>query len=100
MELQERYEDFKGAGAEVVAVAVAPLDALRSWCQRSGFTYPMLADADHAVSEAYRVYNLYGDGLVAPAIFVINTDGQIVWHYIRSGISDQPGVQVILEQLP
>lgn len=100
MELQERYEDFQKAGAEIVAVAVASLDALSSWCQRSGFTYPILADVDHAVSEAYGVYNLYGDGLAAPAIFVINTDGQIVWHYIRSGTYDQPGVQAILEHLP
>lgn len=60
----------------------------------------MLADADHAVSEAYGVYNLYGDGLAAPAVFVINKDGQIVWHYIRSGTYDQPGVQTILENLP
>lgn len=84
----------------MVAVAVATPQGLADWCQRTGFTYPMLADPDHAVSAAYGVYNLYGDGLAAAAAFVIDTDGRIVWHYISSNPSDRPGVQVILEQLP
>lgn len=84
----------------MVAVAVITPQALAYWCQRTGFTYPILADPDHAVSEAYGVYNLYGDGLATPAVFIINTDGRIVWHHVASNPSERPGVQAILEQLP
>ena len=100
MELQDRYGEFQEAGAEVVAVAVTPLQALVDWCQRIGFTCPMLADPDHAVSAAYGVYNQYGDRLAAPAAFVIDTDGRIVWHHISFDPYERPGAQAILEQLP
>jgi peroxiredoxin len=100
VELQSQYGAFQEAGAEVVALAVAPIEAVTNWCQRAGLTYPMLADPDYAVSAAYGVYNLYGDGLAAPAVFVINTDGRIVWHYVGSNPADRPGAQTILEHLP
>lgn len=100
MELQNTYASFQQAGAEVVAVAVTSSQALADWCQRVGLTYPMLADADHAVSEAYGVYNLYGDGLAASAVFVINTDGRIIWQYVGANPADQPGVLTILEHVP
>jgi peroxiredoxin len=46
------------------------------------------------------VYNLLGDGLAAPAVFVIDTDGRIVWSQVSLVPGDQPGAQTILEHLP
>jgi len=60
----------------------------------------MLADSKHKVAEAYGVYNLLGDGLAAPAVFVIDTDGRIVWSYVGRNSSDRPNTQAILEHLP
>lgn len=100
MELHENYAALRAAGAEVISVVVARLEDVESWCQRAGITYPMLADADHRVSEAYGVYNLLGDGLAAPAVFVIDTDGQIVWSRIAQSTGDIVSAAVILEHLP
>lgn len=100
MELQDQYQAFQDAGAEVVTLAVASLQSVKGWCQRAGISYPMLADPKHRVAEAYGVYNLLGDGLAAPAVFVIDTDGRIVWHYVGQHPSDRPRIQAILEQLP
>jgi len=91
---------FQEAGAEVVTVAVASLESVEGWCQRAGIPYPMLADPEHRVAEAYGVYNLWGDGLAAPAVFVIDADGRIVWSYVSRDPNDRPGAQAILEHLP
>lgn len=62
--------------------------------------YPVLADPDHRVTEAYGVYNLLGDGLAAPAVFVIAGDGRVVWSYIGQSPTDRPNAAAILAQLP
>ncbi len=83
-----------------MSVVVAPLELVESWCRKAGITYPMLADADHQVSEAYGVYNLLGDELAAPAVFVIGTDGKILWSRVAADSRDPASTDMILEQLP
>lgn len=100
MELQRNYEAFQEAGAEVVALVVAPLASVDGVRQSTGATYPLLADPTHQVAEAYSVYNLLGDGYAAPAVFVIDTDGSIVWSHVGQHPGDRPGAQAILEHLP
>jgi len=98
--LQSQYQTFQDAGTEVVALVVASIDKVEGWCKRAGVSYPMLADSEHQVSAAYGVYNLLGDSLAAPAVFVVDTDGRIVWSYIGQHSSDRVNAQTILEQLP
>lgn len=101
MELQTQYGAFQEAGVEVVALAVASVESVEGWCQSAGVRYPMLADPAHSVAEAYGVYNLLGDGLATPAVFVVDTDGRIVWrHVFGRDPGDRPGAQAILEHLP
>ena len=100
MELQRHYESFQEAGAEVIAVAVTSIEVANSWCHGTGATYPVLADPDHRASEAYGVYNLLGDGYAAPAVFVIEPDGQVAWSYVGQDRSDQPSLQSVLNYLP
>ena len=85
---------------EVIAIAVAPAAAIEGWCQSAQTTYPVLADPAHRVTEAYGVYNLLGDGFAAPAAFVIDMDGRIVWSHVGWNYSDLPSVQTIIEHLP
>jgi peroxiredoxin len=100
VELQGSYPSFQEAGAEIVALAVANVAAVDSARQTTGAVYPMLADPEHRVAEAYGVYNLMGDALAAPAVFVIDADGHILWRHIGQNASDRPSVATILEQLP
>ncbi|HET90231.1 MAG TPA: redoxin domain-containing protein [Chloroflexi bacterium] len=100
MQLQNNYQAFQNAGAEIVALAVSSVSAVNSARQTTGATYPMLADAQHQVAEAYGIYNLLGDKLAAPAVFVIDTDGRITWHHVGQNTNDRPSVRTILEQLP
>jgi len=98
--LQKHYQAFRDAGAEVVSLVVASLETVESWCQRAGVSYPMLADSGHTVAEAYGVYNLFGDGLAAPAVFVVDMDGRIAWSYVGQHAGDRVAAQAILEHLP
>ena len=63
-------------------------------------SYPVLADADHRVAEAYGVYDLLDDDLAAPAVFIINQSGQIAWSYVGQNINDRPSTETILANLP
>ncbi|HEY73542.1 MAG: hypothetical protein DRI81_12125 [Chloroflexi bacterium] len=100
MKLQQSYQAFQQAGAEVVALAVAPLAQVDGVRKVTGATYPVLADPVHRAAESYGVYNLFNDNLAAPSVFVIDTDGRIVWSHVGKNGSDRPGEQAILEQLP
>jgi peroxiredoxin len=62
--------------------------------------YPLLADPEHQVADAFNVFDLLGTGYAAPSTFVIDTDGDIVWSYVGQNRSDRPEVASVLEQLP
>jgi len=100
VDLQSQYDKFQARQAEIVAVAVHELIDARKVAQVTGATFPLLADPDHAVAGAYGVYNLLGDGLATPAVFIIDQSGQIVWSYIGQNINDRLDVQTILTHLP
>jgi peroxiredoxin len=100
VELQNQLAEFRSRGVEVVALAVAPFDAVRNTKMTLGSEFPMLADPSHRVADAYGIYNLLGDTYAAPAVFVIDTDGRILWSYVGQTPYDRPGVAVILENLP
>jgi peroxiredoxin len=98
--LQEQYQAIQDAGAEILAVVVDDLDAVEGMCERMGITYPVLSDADHQVSEAYGVFDLLGDGLAAPGVFVIGTDGRVLWSRVGQTTLEPVPASVILEHLP
>ncbi len=100
MELRDHYREFRAQGAYLAALAVAAPDTVQQTKRLLGIPFPMLADTDHRVSEAYGVYDLLGDGYAAPAVFVIGTDGQILWQHVGEDPRDRPSAQEILSRLP
>jgi peroxiredoxin len=100
VELQGNYAAFQEAGVEVVALAILSPESAEGLQQGLGISYPVLADPEHKVSEEYGVYNLLGDGLAAPAVFVINGDGQVVWQYVGTSALDRQSAGTILSHLP
>ena len=66
----------------------------------TGAAFPILADPDHAVSDTYGVYNLLDDGYATPAVFIVDTSGQIVWSYVGQNAADRPHTDTILNNLP
>ncbi len=84
-----------------MALAVSSLSAVEDGVQNVvNPPYPLLADPDHEVSEAFQVYDLLNNGYAAPSVFVIDTEAEIVWSYVGRNSSDRPTVAMILEQIP
>ena len=100
MDLHSNYQQFQERQAEIIALAVQDVAQAQNMVQITGVSYPILADPDHRVADAYKVYNLLGDGLATPAVFIIDRAGQIVWSYIGQNVNDRPSSQTILESLP
>jgi alkyl hydroperoxide reductase subunit AhpC len=59
-----------------------------------------LADSDYAVADKYGVYNLFHDSEAAASVFVINSDGRIIWDSIAVYLTDRVPSEIILENLP
>jgi peroxiredoxin len=98
--LQRTYEQFKADGAEVVAMTVASVESVQSWCQKGGIEYPMLADVDHVVADVFDVTEATQEGRLSPAVFIIGTDRSIVWYHAGAHYQDYVAVEEILTHVP
>lgn len=67
---------------------------------RYRYPYPIIADPDHAISGDFGVYNLLGDDLATPSVFVLDESGEVVWAYVGQHSYDRPPTQRILDELP
>ena len=72
----------------------------QTMAQAIGAGFPILADANHAVADSYGVFNLLGDGVATPSVFVIDPAGRIVWSYVGRDVNDRPSAGQVLDHLP
>jgi len=97
--LQAQYALFEEANAEIIALVVDLPDRVQAIVNTFGYPYPVLADADHAVSSTYGIYNLLNDERATPSVFIVDQAGFITWLYVGQDFSDRPSTQEILDQL-
>ena len=64
-----------------------------------GTGFHILADDDASVSREYGVFDLHGDGVAAPATFILNKSGEIVAYHVGRDITDRPSTEGVLLQL-
>ena len=83
----------------MLAISVDDLSDAGRVVRELGIPFPILYDPSTATPEAYKVYNLRGDGLSAPATFIVDRDGVITWKRVSTEISHRPSVDLILRQL-
>lgn len=84
----------------MIGVAVQDVARAKVMGERSGASFPLLADPDHAAADAYEVFDLLGDGVATPSVFIVDADGYIVWSYVGQHAADRPGAETILSHLP
>lgn len=61
--------------------------------------FPVLSDPAGATTRSYGVFDLLGDGVAAPATFIITGDGGIAWRQIGTDIADRAAPSEILARL-
>jgi peroxiredoxin Q/BCP len=81
--VRDRRADYEAAGATVLGVSPDPVARVKRFHDRRDLNFTLLADADHAVCDAYGVWvrkSMYGRSYMGAqrATFVIDPDGTIV----------------------
>jgi peroxiredoxin Q/BCP len=80
--VRDHLPAYEGAGATVLGVSPDPVKAIKKFHDGQGLNFTLLADADHAVSEAYGVWvekSMYGKTYwgAQRSTFVIDEDGTV-----------------------
>ena len=80
--VRDHRGDYQRAGAVVLGVSPDPVSKVKRFDEKHGLSFPLLADEDHVVADAYGVWrekSMYGRRYmgVERTTFVIGPDGMI-----------------------
>ncbi len=82
--LNNTYEDFKKAGAEIFGISVDSVYSHRTWSKELGeLKFPLLSDFHKRISHQYGVLN-ETEGTAQRGTFIIDPDGKICWMVVSS----------------
>jgi peroxiredoxin Q/BCP len=81
--VRDHRSDYERAGAVVLGISPDPVAKIKKFADEYDLDFPLLADEDHAVAEAYGVWvekSMYGRKYWGNerTTFVIGSDGRIV----------------------
>ena len=97
-QLQDTLDEFTSRGIKLVTISRDdPADSLEL-SSRLEITLPMLSDPDLAVINQYWVKDPDNE-FAWPSIFIVDTEGTIVWRSIAEHFKERPTPEVILEAL-
>ena len=100
VELQESYPEIQSLDAELFAISMDDIYDTTSLSLALKLDYSVLSDPDAYVTKKYGVFNLLGDGVATPAVFIIDSNKTLTWSYIGGDISDRADVKDILSNTP
>jgi thioredoxin-dependent peroxiredoxin len=94
--VRDHRSDYEQAGAVVLGVSPDQVKAVSKFDQKYDLGFPLLADSDHAVAEAYGVWvekSMYGRKYMGNerTTFVVSPDGTIkdVFHKVKPAEHDE-----------
>ena len=83
----------------LVAISTDNVLDAKNMAEFVGADFYILADDDASVARDYLIFDLYGDGVAAPATFILNRVGEVVAYHVGQDITDRPTAEMILAQL-
>ena len=91
----EDIGSFEAAGAQVLAISPQSVQSHDDFaCKQGGFGFPLLADTDKAVGQAYGIVGPLG--FYRRSVFVVGRDGTIAYaHRSQLGITFRPSDELI-----
>jgi thioredoxin-dependent peroxiredoxin len=100
--VRDHSADYANAGARVIGISPDEVDAVKKFAGKFDLDFTLLADADHAVAEAYGAWvekSMYGKKYmgVQRATFLIDPDGKIAKVFPK--VSPKTHDDVVLEAL-
>lgn len=97
--MQSFYHEFESRNVGLAAISTDLLVDAERMEVMAGAEFPILADTTEAVTKSYGVFNQLGDGVAAPATFIIQPDGEVIWGYVGVDIGDRVPTLAILDLL-
>ena len=99
---RDRGADYKAAGARVIGVSPDGVEDVKEFADKFNLDFTLLADADHAIAEAYGTWvekSMYGKRYwgVQRATFLIDPEGKIAKVFPK--VSPKTHDDVVLEAL-
>jgi thioredoxin-dependent peroxiredoxin len=100
--IRDRGDDYGRAGARVLGVSPDSVEDVKKFAEKYDLDFTLLADADHAVAEAYGAWgekSMYGKKYwgVRRATFLIDADGKIATVFPK--VSPKTHDDVVLKAL-
>jgi peroxiredoxin Q/BCP len=108
-EISGRYDAFRDRHAEVVSIVPEPLEKVESWQDSYDLPYPLLADPDATVGDAYgqpvrfgvlgKISDFFGR---MPEVVIVDRRGDnptMAYAYEGSSTFDRPEIEDLLGQL-
>ena len=101
-EFRDALAQFKDKGAVILGVSPDTAESHKKFIAKFGLTFPLLADAEHKLCEAYGVWKkkqFMGREYmgVERSTFVIGPDGKLV--YVEQGVTAKGHASAMLEKV-
>jgi peroxiredoxin len=97
--LRDSYADIAATGATVVAIAPHSVDELVGHLKTNTYPFPLVADTDGTVFDAYDVTSRMISLGQQPALFIVGTDGKVVFDAIGAQQWDLVGPKELVKKL-
>ncbi len=92
------YDKLKATGADVVAISIDKPEKSKELADKLRIPFPILADVDHKVIDAYDLYNAEGK-ISKPATLVLDSKGVVRWSFLEEDYKVRPLNDVIFEEV-
>ena len=100
--VRDHSADYERAGARVIGISPDPVEAVAKFDDKFSLSFTLLADADHAVADAYGTWaekSMYGKKYMGTqrATFIIDPEGRIAKVFPK--VSPKTHDEVVLNAL-
>ena len=86
--------EFEGVGAQIWAISPQGVESHEDFSSKHGFPFPLLADTDKKVAEAYGILGPLG--FYRRSVFVVDTEGVIRYaHRAIAGLTFRPTDELV-----
>ena len=107
-QVRDRYNEFTDRETAVVSVVPETREKVASWQERYDLPFPLLADPEVAVGDAYDQPVRFGFlgglsdflGRMPEAVLIdVRDDPEVVWSHSGSSTFDRPSIDDLLEEI-
>lgn len=95
--MQDNYAKIQAAGAALIAISSDDERDTKQTVQNHGLKFPVLADKDREVINAYNVVDTSNDRIARPAAYIVRKDGTVAWKSLDAKAARVPTAQILTE---